>query len=69
MHIMSGKQHPSEPKDAFLPISFGTEERLFCSSKSCSVHKCEVNQHITISLWFSDCLYSFSKLISGRGII
>lgn len=53
MHVQNGKQHPSQPKDAFLPISFGTEEILFCSSLSHTLHKHEVNQHVSISVWFS----------------
>lgn len=46
------------------------EEIYYFAVLTRTVHKCEVNQHIGISLWFSESLYSFfSKLISGRGII
>lgn len=43
------------------------QNRDYFAVLSHAVHKCKVNQHISISLWFSDCLYSYSKLISGRG--
>lgn len=54
--MLSSQYHLAQNRDYFAVLSH-------------AVHKCEVNQHISISLWFSDCLYSFSKLISGRGII
>lgn len=54
--MLSSQYHLAQKRDYFAVLSHAE-------------HKCEVNQHISISLWFSDCLYSFSKLISSRGII
>lgn len=54
--MLSSQCHLAQKRDYFAVLNH-------------AVRKCKVNQHISISLWFSDCLYSFSKFISGRGII